>query len=110
MILLYQYIFIVFQVYGVCCPSQPAASKMRPRNVDSVVIDSLDRKDEGVSPEAETTMIMDRQTGCGAGPFRPLNINEQKIVGGTVPLVSPTVHTRVTSFMNWIAKNPVGRH
>jgi hypothetical protein len=57
---------------------------MQPRNVDSVVIDSLNRKDEGVSPEAETTMmIMDRQTGCGAGPFRSLNTNEQKIVGGT---------------------------
>ncbi|XP_046654787.1 trypsin-1-like isoform X1 [Daphnia pulicaria] len=73
------------QVYGVCCPSQPAASRMQPRNIDSVVIDSLiDRKNEGVSPEAETTMIiMDRQTGCGAGPFRSLNTNEQKIVGGT---------------------------
>jgi hypothetical protein len=68
----------------VCCPSQQAASRMQPRNVDSVVIDSLNRKDEGVSPEAETTMmIMDRQTGCGAGPFRSLNTNEQKIVGGT---------------------------
>ncbi|EFX71073.1 hypothetical protein DAPPUDRAFT_256105 [Daphnia pulex] len=37
----------------------------------------------GLSPEAETTMIMDRQTGCGTGPFRSLNTNEQKIVGGT---------------------------
>ncbi|XP_046655025.1 trypsin alpha-3-like [Daphnia pulicaria] len=56
---------------------------MQPRNVDSVVIDSLNRKDEGVSPEAKTTMIMDRKIGCGSGPFRPFNTNQQKVVGVT---------------------------